>query len=133
MDFLHSEITNKILKAFFTVCNSFPFGLETSIYTNALALELAELGLEPQVRKSMPIVYRATEVGSFTADIVVNKLVLLRIISRDTELEKADEKLVKNQLILSDIEVSLILNFGIEGYYKRVFLSNDYKHKKGKY
>ena len=130
MEFLHSEITNNILKAFYTVCNALPFGLETETYKNALNIELAELGLQTELNKKLSIEYKSKEVGSFIADIVVNKLVLIKIISQQHELEKSDEQLVKNQLLLSDIEVSLILNFGIEANHKRVFLSNDYKHRK---
>jgi GxxExxY protein len=130
MEFLHSAITNNILNAFYRVCNALPFGLETDIYLNALNIELTALGLQTEVHKKLFIEYKTQEVGSITADIVVNKLVLLKVISQEKELEKADEKLVKNQLQLSDLEVSLILNFGIAANHKRVFLSNDYKQRR---
>ena len=130
MDFLHTDLTDKILKAFYIVCNAFPFGLENDIYTNALNIELNELGLQTEVHKIIPILYKEKEVGSWIADIIVNKILLLKIISQTQELEKEDEKLVKNHLLLSDIEVCLILNFGIEAQHKRVFLSNDYKQRK---
>ncbi|HLC82687.1 MAG TPA: GxxExxY protein [Bacteroidia bacterium] len=45
MNFLHQDITEKIIKAFYNVYNELGFGFLEKVYENALYLELKETGL----------------------------------------------------------------------------------------
>ncbi len=58
---------------------------------------------------------------------VVNNLVILKVTNFETEFDKQTEVVSKNQLLLTDKEVLLMLNFGMEGTHKRLFLTNDFK------
>ena len=51
MELLHGDISSTILKAFFTVANALPFGLEKTLYANALNIELQSLGLQTETNK----------------------------------------------------------------------------------
>ena len=126
--YLHSEITNTILNAFYTILNELPFGLEPDIYKNALKLECEYLGLSVEMDKEMKISYREKVIGAFRVDLVIDNLVIL-LVSTDDELDNRHDKQVKNQLKMTDLEVALILNFGVEGNHKRIVPTNDLKRK----
>jgi GxxExxY protein len=127
MEYLHADITKIILQGFYTVCNALPFGLDNSVYRNALAIELESLGLKVENEKQFSVLYKDKEVGKFVTDLVVNNLVILKITNFETEFDKQTEVVSKNQLLLTDKEVLLMLNFGIEGTHKRLFLTNNFK------
>ena len=127
MEFLHADITKIILQGFYTVCNALPFGLDKTIYRNALAIELASLSLQVETDKQFPILFKHTEVGKLITDIVVNNLVIIKVTCFETAINKETELVANNQLLLTDKEVLLILNFGIEGNHKRLFLTNNFK------
>jgi GxxExxY protein len=132
MEYLHSDITKIILQGFYAVCNALPFGLENSVYKNALTIELESLGLTVEKEKAFSIIYKDKEVGKLTTDFLVNDLVLLKITNIETDNDNQSEAVAKNQLLLTDKEVLLILNFGIEGTHKRLFLTNDFKNRQAK-
>ena len=127
MKYLHADITKIILQGFYSVCNALPFGLENSIYRNALASELVSLSLQVETEKQFPILFKNTEVGKLITDIVVNNLVIIKITCFETEINKETELVANKQLLLTDKEVLLILNFGIEGNHRRLFLTNNFK------
>ena len=127
MEFLHADITKIILQGFYTVCNALPFGLDKTIYRNALAIELASLSLQVETDKQFPILFKHTEVGKLITDILVNNLVIIKVTCFETAINKETELVANNQLLLTDKEVLLILNFGIEGNHKRLFLTNNFK------
>ena len=127
MEYLHADITKIILQGFYTVCNALPFGLDNSVYRNALAFELESLGLKVENEKQFSVLYKEKEVGKLTTDLVVNNLVILKITNFETDIDKQTEVVSKNQLLLSDKEVLLMLNFGMEGTHKRLILTNDFK------
>jgi GxxExxY protein len=127
MEYLYADITKIILQGFYTVCNALPFGLDNSIYRNALAIELESLGLKVENEKQFQVFYKDKEVGKLIADLVVNNLVILKVTNFETEFDKQTEVVSKNQLLLTDKEVLLMLNFGMEGKHKRIFLTNDIK------
>jgi GxxExxY protein len=127
MEYLHSNITKIVLQGFYSVCNALPFGLENSVYKNALAIELESLGLKVEKEKQFSILYKNKEVGNLTTDFLINDLVILKITMIETDINNQSEADAKNQLFLTDKEVLLILNFGIEGTHKRLFLTNNFK------
>jgi GxxExxY protein len=97
------------------------------VYKNALAIELESLGLKVEKEKQFSILYKNKEVGNLTTDFLINDLVILKITMIETDINNQSEADAKNQLFLTDKEVLLILNFGIEGTHKRLFLTNNFK------
>ena len=55
-EYLHAELTEAIIKAFYTVYNSLGYGFLEKVYENALYLELLNMGLTV-VRQSPVTVY----------------------------------------------------------------------------
>jgi GxxExxY protein len=83
--------------------------------------------LKVETEKQFPILYKGKEIGKLVTDLVVNNLVIIKITNLETDIDRKTEIAVKNQLLFTDKEVLLILNFGIEGEHKRLFLTNDFK------
>ena len=125
--YLHSETTNIILKAFYTIINEIPFGLNPEVYKKALKVECELAGLAVEIDCEKKISYKNKIIGSFMIDLIVENQVIVKIAS-DLELDNRHDYLVKSQLKLTDFEVALILNFGVEGNHKRLVLTNDLKN-----
>ena len=85
------------------------------------------MGLKVETEKQFPILYKNKEIGKLVTDLVANSLVIIKITNLETEIDRSTELSAKNQLLFTDKEVLLILNFGIEGEHKRLFLTNDFK------
>ena len=129
MELLHSDISSTILKGFYTVANALPFGLNASFYSNALTVELQSLGLQIDNNKQQQVLYKDKLIGHLNFDIVANNLVVVQVLTQQQMLTTEQVELNKISLKLTDFEVLLILNFGLEAEHKRVFLSNDYKSR----
>lgn len=52
-NFLHSEITGLIIKAFYNVYNKLGYGFLEKVYENSMMIELEKMGLS--CRKQLPI------------------------------------------------------------------------------
>ena len=129
MEYLHSDITAAILKGFYAICSTLTSGLELSIYKNAVRIELEFLGLVVEENKSFPILYRNRNIGAITYDFLINNCVGLKITNTQTDITENEINNFKYHLKGTPIEVALILNFGIEGHHRRVFLSNELKKR----
>lgn len=75
----HSDLTEKILGAFYAVYSALGYGFLEKVYIKALIIELTNRGMV--VRDELPIqVYYAGQlVEEYFADLVVNDLVILEI------------------------------------------------------
>ena len=121
--YVHSDLTSKILQAFYTVYNHFRFGFPKEVYQNALLIELGKLGLSFERQKIVKIYYENQIVGECTAEILVENNVVVNIETiENATLE--DELKIHYILKTSDIEVGLFLNFGKIPYHKRKYYPN---------
>jgi len=127
-NYLHSEITAKILQAFYIVVNNIGYGFGIEVFRNALIIELKELELKCEQEKIVKLTYKENEIGEFKMDILVDEKINIMIISEPNILRN-HEVILSNQLKNSKIEVALLLNAYIEGEHKRIFFSNDLKPK----
>jgi GxxExxY protein len=128
-NFKHSEITGKVLKAFFNVYNVIGYGFAEKVYENALVIELKKLGLKSEKQKSINVFYNNEIVGSYFADLVVEDQVIVELKAVESLINQHEVQLV-NYLRATNIEVGLLLNFGVEAQYKRRVLSNEFKAHK---
>lgn len=51
MAYLHQELTDQVIKAFYKVYNTLGFGFLERVYQNALFIELQNLGLQCETQK----------------------------------------------------------------------------------
>ena len=109
--YLHSELTSKILEAFYKVFNKVGFGFEKSVYVKSLAIVLKKLELKRECNKEIPIYFLKDEVGKIKIDIFVDNKVLVKVTNYD-EIKNRDADILHNELKMSEIEIGLLLNFG---------------------
>ncbi|MFZ5821144.1 MAG: GxxExxY protein [Chloroflexota bacterium] len=122
----YSDLTGKIIGAFFQVHKELGYGFSEKVYENALAIILREQGLNVKQQVPIKVYFHDQVVGEYIADLVVNDFVLLEL--------KAAQKLnddhaaqLLNYLKSTEIEVGLLLNFGPQAEFRRKIYDNERK------
>ncbi len=128
MEFLHSDITKLIIKAFYNVYNKLGFGFLEKVYENSMLIELRKYGLQVEKQKPIKVYYNEILVGEYFADIIVNNCVIIELKALENLCDAHEAQLV-NYLKATEIEVGLLLNFGKEPQHKRRVFTNDLKNK----
>jgi GxxExxY protein len=122
----YSDVTEKIIGAFFTVYNALGYGFSEKVYENALMVELQKLELDAEPQKPIAVYYDGRAVGEYAADIVVNGVVIVEL-KAVRQLLKEHEAQLLNYLKATRVEVGLLLNFGPKAVFKRMVYDNDRK------
>ncbi len=122
-NYKHSEITEKIIKAFFKVYNTLGYGFLEKVYEKALFIELVSMGLHCEPQKPIKVYYNGKIVGEYFADMVVNGCVIIELKAAEALCEEHEFQLI-NYLKATDIEIGLLLNFGKKPEFKRKVFSN---------
>jgi GxxExxY protein len=122
----HSDLTEKILGAFFAIYSALGYGFLEKVNVKALMIELKKRGLG--VRDELPIhvYYDGQLIGEYFADLVVNELVILEIKAAKSLATEHDAQLL-NYLKATPYEVGLLLNFGPKPETKRRSFDNSRK------
>lgn len=107
---MHHELTQKIIGAAMKVYNTLGSGFLESVYEKALAVELFKQNLAYETQVPISVLYEGKNVGSFFADILVEKKVIVELKALET-LAKIHEVQVVNYLKATGIEVGLLINF----------------------
>lgn len=122
-NYKHSDITDKVIKAFYRVYNTLGYGFLEKVYENALFIELKNIGLNVSVQVPIKVFYNETLVGSYFADILVENVVIIELKASESICEEHEFQLI-NYLKATEIEVGLLLNFGKKPEIKRKVFSN---------
>jgi GxxExxY protein len=126
MAYLHQELTDQVIKAFYKVYNTLGFGFLERVYQNALFIELRNLGLQCETQKQIKVNYEGYEVGIYYPDIIVNDLLILELKAAESVVEEHELQLI-NYLKATEIEIGLLLNFGKKPEIRRNIFTNDKK------
>ena len=124
---LHEEISDKILKSFYTVYNKLGYGFLEKVYENALLLELRNTGLNCAKQVPIEVYYEGVSVGNYFADILVEDKIILELKAGDGALIEEHELHLINYLKATDKEVGILLFFGKKPVFKRKIFTNDNK------
>lgn len=122
----HSDITDKILKAFFQVHTELGYGFAEKVYENALVLLLQEFGLIVEQQKPIKVYFHGQIVGEYIADLVVNNVVLLELKAAEGIIDRHSAQLW-NYMKATKFEVGFVLNFGPKAEFKRRVFDNERK------
>ena len=122
----HSELTGKILGAFFQVHKELGYGFSERVYENALAMLLIEMGLKVEQQVHLYVFYHGRVVGEYIADMVINDTVLLELKATQKIIEDHAAQLL-NYLKATNLEVGLVLNFGPSAEFRRKIYDNERK------
>jgi len=119
----HSAVTDKIIGVFYDVYNELGYGFLESTHAEALVIALAESGLTAVREVPVPAWFRGKKVGQYFADMLVDDVVLLELKAART-LESAHEAQLLHYLRATEIEVGLLLNFGLRPQFRRLLFDN---------
>ncbi len=122
----HSELTGKIIRAFYTVYNTLGYGFLEKVYENAMFVELREMNLDVVKQAPIKVFYKEQEVGEYFADLIVENSVIIELKSAEN-LSKGNESQLLNYLKATEIEVGLLMNFGTTAEYRRKVFENNRK------
>jgi GxxExxY protein len=78
-EYKHADITDVIIKGFYTIYNALGYGFLEKVYAKALVLELRKLGLDVMEQAQINVYYLDQIVGEYYADLLVNKCVIVEI------------------------------------------------------
>ena len=122
----HKELTYKIIGIFYDVYNELGHGFFESVYHRSLGFALEAEGLKVSNYVKIPVWFRGQHVGQFEGDMLVDDCVLLELkVARI--LDRAHHAQLVNYLRATDIEVGILLNFGLKPEFKRLILENSSK------
>ena len=122
-DFKYKELTEKIIKIFYRVYNNLGYGFLEKIYENAMMIEFKNEGIFAVAQFAIKVFYEGEVIGEYYADILVDNKVIVEIKAAKHLVEENEAQLL-NYLKATDIEVGLLLNFGIKPEFKRKAFDN---------
>src|SRR5438270_7130377 len=128
--FKHNDITEKIIGVFYEVYNELGHGFLESVYERSLEIALNSLGLKVCRQIQIPVWFRGKPVGDFTADMLIENCVLLEL-KAARSLDSSHQAQLLNYLRATEIEVGLLLNFGLKPEFKRLIFDNPRKAIRG--
>lgn len=116
--YIHSEITEKIIKASYEVYNKLGSGFLEKVYENALFIILKKFNLLVYQQYPININFEEQIIGEYIADLLVEDKVIVEI-KAIQELALIHEAQLINYLKATKIEVGLLINFGPKIQIKR--------------
>ena len=126
MSFRHSDTTELIIKAFYTVYNTLAYGFLEKVYSNALAIELRKLGVGTVLGARITVHYGGQVVGEYFADLLVADAVVVEL-KAVRKLSEEHEAQLLNYLKATPYEVGILLNFGPKPEIRRKAFDNSRK------
>lgn len=130
MEYLHQELTERIIKCFYEVYNTLGYGFLEKVYQRAMMIELAKHELSARSEQPINVSYKGENVGDYSADILVENTIILELKAAQAIVEDHEFQLI-NYLKATDIELGLLLNFGKKPEIRRKIFTND--RKKGEH
>lgn len=125
----HRDLTQRIIEVFYEVYNELGHGFLESVYEAAFEVALTAKGLTVLRQIEVPVWFRGKKIGDFTADMLVEKCVLLEL-KAGRALDQAHEAQLLNYLRATEIEVGMLFSFGLKPEFKRLAFDNARKQRK---
>ncbi|WP_300813811.1 GxxExxY protein [uncultured Bacteroides sp.] len=125
-DYIYKEETNRIIAAFYEVYNALGYGFLEKVYQNALYQELIRRGFRCEAQRHIEVYFKGCKVGDYFPDIIVNDRIILELKTVEALCPEHEAQLI-NYLRSTEIEVGLLLNFGLRPQVCRRIFTNDRK------
>ena len=111
IDKMSYDLAGQVIGCAMKVHSALGPGFLESVYQNALAHELRKAGSNVELEVRLQVRYDGIVVGSFDADMLVNKVVLIENKAVQA-LVPAHEVQLVNYLTATGLDEGLVLNFG---------------------
>ena len=105
-----SELTRTVLGCCFEVMKALGPGFLERIYKNALLITMKEKGLQVETEKPFEVVFRNKVIGRYSADLVVEKTVIVELKCCENLVREHQAQLF-NYLKVSGLPIGLLINF----------------------
>jgi GxxExxY protein len=123
-ELVEEALTRSVIGCFFDVYNTLKFGLLESLYSKALECELVSRGHRVAREFGVRVSYKGLDIGVQRLDLVVDEKLVVEIKSTQ-DLHKAAVRQVYNYLRVTNLELGLLLHFGPDPRFYRVYVPND--------
>ena len=94
-----------------------------------MIIELKKIGCVVSNQKKIEVFYEKVRVGEYFADLLVNECVIVELKAIEVLNRNYDAQLI-NYLKASNIEIGIMLNFGLSAQFKRKIFSNNNKNQR---
>jgi GxxExxY protein len=111
------------------VYNELGHGFLKSVYETAFEMALVSKGINVLTQIEVPVWFRGKKIGDFSADMLVEKGVLLEL-KAGGRLNPAHEAQLLNYLRATEIEVGMLFSFGLKPEFKRLAYDNTRKQRR---
>lgn len=108
VELAHSELTEKIIAAFYEVYNTLRYGFLEKVYENAFAIALRKRGPTVQQQSPINVRFQGEIVGEYFTDLYVNDLVIVEIKSAQS-ISDAHKAQLLNYLKATDKEIRTVI------------------------
>jgi GxxExxY protein len=116
----HFELTGEIISSFYEAFNTLGYGFNEPVYASAMHHELSLRGINVVRELSVRVSYKGKDIAWQRLDMVVDGCVVVEIKALPN-LPGGAARQVRNYLRGTGLEVGLILNFGVEPKFIRVY------------
>lgn len=117
------QLTHSAIGCFFRVYNALGFGFLEHVYAAALDHELRKRGHDVVRELGIVVRYDGLEIAYQRIDMVVDGKLVVEIKATE-KLHKDAARQLFNYLRATNLEVGLLLHFGREAHFYRVFCEN---------
>ncbi|MEJ2647298.1 MAG: GxxExxY protein [Sedimentisphaerales bacterium] len=111
MNYLHEDLTERIIGAAMEVHNTLHHGFLESVYEEAMAIELNLQKIEFERQMPVDVFYKGKVAKQFFCDFVIEGRVLVELKAIKT-LSDTEQAQVLNYLKATDLPLALLINFG---------------------
>ena len=113
---LYKDLTDRILKAAYTVHNELGCGFLEKVYQEALAIQMTEMNIPFEREKHLNVFYHGKCLQcDYIADFVVDDKVILEL-KAVTEMDNVFKAQTINYLKITGYKVGFLMNFGQEEF-----------------
>ncbi|MFZ4543734.1 MAG: GxxExxY protein [Saprospiraceae bacterium] len=123
---IHEKLSNELIGIFYHVYSNLGHGFLEKVYQNSMYIELSNRNYQVETNKMMKVYYKGREVGLYYADLVVNDTIIIELKAHE-QITPRDEAQLLNYLRATEIELGLLLNFGLKPQFTRKIFSNKFK------
>ena len=132
MELVEAALTGSIVGAFYDVYNDKDFGFLEHIYKNALEKELVARGHRVDREVRVVVYYKGEPIAVQIIDMIVDRKVIVEV-KAAAEMRSAWTRQLQNYLRATDLEVGLLLHFGLKPkFYRLVELRSRKAHERRK-
>jgi len=107
----YEPLARRVVGAAMKVHRALGCGFLESVYRKALLIELRRLEIPFQVHPNFSVFYEEIEIGTFQADLIIDRQLIVELKAVDT-LAPAHSLQLINYLAAAQLDEGLLLNFG---------------------